>query len=79
MLPPRLEKLRASLKAKTASSEHERELTRELEFVANALEEASRGSRVLREELKQEELKHTFAKGASAWGGDPGRCYLCGK
>lgn len=74
MLPVCLEAFRQSLESKPDRSWKQNELLSELEAVARALDQAESIQRSITEKVRN------FSKGeAKMWGGDPGRCYVCGK
>jgi hypothetical protein len=70
VLPANLEALRLFLQSQTRRSPVQNALLDELSNVSTTLDEVTTIRKSLTENLR---------KGPSMWGGDPGRCYVCGR
>jgi hypothetical protein len=75
MLPARLNAIRTFLSEMGYRSEQQRELLNELTVISGLLDEAA----VVRNSIA-ETLDHLTRRGhTQMWGGDPGKCQVCGR
>lgn len=74
MLPPTLAKVLQWLESQSSPTQAQKDLTREIRQVSDAIDRDIRANKLIFESLETPRQR-TFA----AWGANPEKCHVCGK